>query len=151
MITKIGVALSVAILLASPCFAQDRASQKFLKEAIEGNFAEVQMGQLAQKQGSSDGVRSFGQMLEKDHSDANKKAVDVANSLGMTPPTEPSKKQKADYDKMSKMSGTQFDKAFATHMVTDHKKDIKEYERASKLKDAAGLHATKRCPCCAST
>jgi predicted outer membrane protein len=25
---------------------------------------------------------------------------------------------------MSKMSGAQFDKAFATHMVTDHKKDI---------------------------
>ena len=146
MITKIGVALSVAILLASPCFAQDRASQKFLKEAIEGNFAEVQMGQLAQKQGSSDGVRSFGQMLEKDHSDANKKAVDVANSLGMTPPTEPSKKQKADYDKMSKMSGTQFDKAFATHMVADHKKDIKEYERASKLKDAAGPYATETLP-----
>jgi putative membrane protein len=63
MVTKIGAALSVVILLASPCFAQDRASQKFLKEAIEGNFAEVQMGQLAQKQGSSDGVRSFGQML----------------------------------------------------------------------------------------
>jgi putative membrane protein len=146
MITKIGVALSVTILLASPCLAQDRASQKFLKEAIEGNFAEVQMGQLAQKQGNSDGVRSFGQMLEKDHSDANKKAVDVAKSLGMTPPTEPSKKQKADYDKMSKMSGAQFDKAFAAHMVADHKKDIKEYERASKLKDAAGPYAVDTLP-----
>jgi putative membrane protein len=146
MITKISVALSVTILLASPCFAQDRASQKFLKEAIEGNFAEVQMGQLAQKQGSTDGVRSFGQMLEKDHSDANKKAVDVANSLGMTAPTEPSKKQKTDYDKMSKMSGAQFDKAFARHMVADHKKDIKEYERASKLKDAAGPYASETLP-----
>jgi putative membrane protein len=146
MITKMGVALSVTIFLASPCFAQDRASQKFLKEAIEGNFAEVQMGQLAQKQSSSDGVRSFGQMLEKDHSDANKKAIDVANSLGMTPPSEPSKKQKADYDKMSKMSGLKFDKAFATHMVADHKKDIKEYERASKLKDAAGPYAAETLP-----
>ena len=146
MITKIGVALSVTILLASPSLAQDRASQKFLKEAIEGNFAEVQMGQLAQKQGNSDGVRSFGQMLEKDHSEANKKAVVVANSLGMTPPTEPSKKQKADYDKMSKMSGAQFDKAFAAHMVADHKKDVKEYERASKLKDAAGPYAAETVP-----
>jgi hypothetical protein len=53
MIMKVGAALSIAILLVSPCFAQDRASQKFFKEAIEGNFAEVQMGQLAQKQGSS--------------------------------------------------------------------------------------------------
>ena len=140
---QIPIIATALSLFIAPVFAQ---AQKFLKEAIEGNFAEVQMGQLAQKQGSSDGVRSFGQMLEKDHSDANKKAVEIANSVGMSPPTQPSKKQKADYDKMSKMSGSQFDKAFATHMVADHKKDIKEYERASKLKDAAGPYATETLP-----
>jgi putative membrane protein len=146
MITKIGVAISLAILLVSPCVAQDRASQKFLKEAIEGNFAEVQMGQLAQKQASSDGVRSFGQMLEKDHSDANTKAATAANSVGMTPPTEANKKQKADYDRISKLSGAQFDRAFASHMVSDHKKDIKAYEKAAKKKDAAGNYATETLP-----
>jgi hypothetical protein len=64
----------------------------------------------------------------------------------MTPPTEPNKKQKADYDRMSKLSGAQFDKAFATHMVSDHKKDIKEYEKAAKKKDAAGSYATETLP-----
>ena len=146
MITKFSAALSLAILFAPPCFAQDAASQKFLKEAIEGNFAEVEMGQLAKKQASSDGVRSFGDMLEKDHSAANQKATAAATSLGMTPPTSPNKKQKADYDKMSKLSGAQFDKMFATHMVADHKKDIKEYEKAAKKKDAAGSYATETLP-----
>jgi putative membrane protein len=146
MITKLGATLSLAILFASPCLAQDVASQKFLKEAIEGNLAEVQMGQLAQKQATSDGVRSFGQMLEKDHSDANKKAVAAASSVGVTPPTEPNKKQKADYDKMAKLPPAQFDKAFVTHMVADHKKDIKEYEKASKKKDAAGTYASETLP-----
>ena len=83
----LGASLAVAVLFGSPSFAQDKASQKFLKEAIEGNLAEVQMGQLAQKNGNSDGVRSFGQMLEKDHSDANQKATTAANSLGVTPPS----------------------------------------------------------------
>lgn len=46
MITKLGLTLSLAMLFAPSCFAQDAASQKFLNEAIEGNFAEVQMGQL---------------------------------------------------------------------------------------------------------
>jgi hypothetical protein len=55
----------------------------------------------------------------------------VANSVGMTAPTAPNKKQKADYDKMSKLSGAKFDKQFAAHMVADHKKDIKEYEKAA--------------------
>jgi putative membrane protein len=146
MITKLGVTLSLAILFAPPCFAQDAGSQKFLKEAIEGNFAEVQMGQLAQKQASSAGVRSFGEMLEKDHSSANQKATAAATSLGMTPPTSQNKKQTADFDKMSKLSGVQFDKAFVTHMVADHKKDIKDYEKAAKKKDAAGSYAIETLP-----
>ena len=146
MITKLCATLSLAILFASPCFAQDAGSHKFLKEAIEGNFAEVEMGRLAKKQASSDGVRSFGDMLEKDHSAANQKATAAATSLGMTPPTSPNKKQKADYDKMSKLSGAQFDKMFATHMIADHKKDIKVYERAGKKKDAAGSYATETLP-----
>jgi putative membrane protein len=146
MITKLGVTLGLAIVFATPCFAQDAASQKFLKEAIEGNFAEVQMGQLAKKQASSDGARSFGEMLEKDHSAALQKATAAATSLGMTPPTSSNKKQKADYDKMSKLSGAQFDKMFATHMIADHRKDIKDYEKAAKKKDAAGSYATETLP-----
>jgi predicted outer membrane protein len=146
MITKFSVALSLAFVFASPCFAQDSASQKFLKEAIEGNFAEVQMGQLAKKQASSDGVRSFGEMLEKDHSAANQKATAAATSLGMTAPTSPNKKQTADYDKMSKLSGAQFDKMFVSHMIADHKKDIKDYEKAAKKKDAASSYATDTLP-----
>src|SRR5262249_47225785 len=103
-------------------------------------------GQLAQKNGNSDGVRSFGQMLEKDHSDANQKATNAANSLGVTPPTEPSSKQKADYDRMAKMSGAKFDQEFAKHMVADHRKDIKEYEREAKKNDDAGKYANESLP-----
>src|SRR5262245_11860028 len=126
-------AAGLAAVLAFPAasFGQDKAGQKFLKEAIEGNLAEVQMGQLAQKNGNSDGVRSFGQMLQKDHSEANQKATAAANSLGVTPPTAPNSKQKAAYDRMSKLSGAKFDSEFAKHMIDDHKKDIAEYEKAS--------------------
>ena len=146
MITKFSMAVVFAVLFGSPSFAQDAGSQKFLKEAIEGNLAEVEMGKLSQKQGASEGVRAFGQMLEKDHSDANQKATAVANSISMKAPTAPNKKQKADYDKMSKLSGVKFDKAFAAHMVADHKKDIKEYEKAAKKQDAVGNYAKETLP-----
>ena len=142
----IGAGLAVALTFPSAGFAQDKASQKFLKEAIEGNFAEVQMGQLAQKNGSSEGVRSFGQMLAKDHSDANQKATAAANNLGMTPPTAPNAKQKAAHDRMAKLSGAAFDRAFAKNMVADHKKDIKDYEKEAKMSDAAGSYAKEALP-----
>ena len=71
------------------------------------------MGDLAQKNGQSDGVKSFGKMLSTDHAAANQKAIDAAKEIGMNPPAGPNDKQKADYDKMSKMSGADFDKMFA--------------------------------------
>ena len=67
--------------------------------------------------------------------------MDAAKSLGMTPPNGPSAKQKAEYDKMSKMTGARFDRDFATHMVTDHQKDLAEYKKEAKQSDAAGQYA----------
>ena len=131
----------LAAFLASAAYAAEKPSEAFLKKAIEGNFAEVEMGKLAQQNGQSEDVKKFGQMLSDDHSAANQKAIDVAKSMGMTPPDAPSAKQKAEYDKMSKMSGAKFDRDFATHMVADHEKDIAEYKKEAKQTDAAGEYA----------
>jgi putative membrane protein len=139
MIT-LGTATLLALSIASAA-AKDKASETFLKKAIEGNFAEVSMGDLAQKNGQSGEVRSYGKMLSTDHAAANQKASDAAKSMGMNPPSGPNAKQKADFDKMSKMSGTDFDKMFAKLMVTDHQKDIAEYKKAAKNKDAGGEYA----------
>jgi putative membrane protein len=142
------VPMLAAGLLLVPSFAvaQDKNSQSFLIKAIEGNHAEVEMGKLAQKIGQSDQVKSFGKMLETDHGDANKKAIQTAQSMVVSPPSGPNKEQKADYDKMVKMTGAAFDKMFAEHMVKDHKKDIGEYEKAAKAKDAAGQYASDTLP-----
>jgi len=80
-------------------------------------------------------------MLSDDHSAANQRAMDAAKSMGVTPPDGPNAKQKADYDKMSKMTGAKFDHDFATHMVADHEKDIAEYKKEAKQADAAGAYA----------
>jgi putative membrane protein len=105
------------------------------------------MGELAQKNGESAAVKSFGQMLVTDHSQANQKAVLAAQQIGINnPPQGPNKKQQADHAKMSKLTGAAFDKAFARHMVGDHKKDIGAYSKAAKLQDAAGAYAQETLP-----
>jgi putative membrane protein len=135
-----------ALLTTSLAFAQDQQAKSFLTEAIEGNLAEVQMGQLAQKQAASLNVRSFGQMLEQDHTVANQKARAAANAMQVKPPTEPNSKQKADYDRLSKLIGTEFDEQFADHMVTDHKEDIQKYEKAATMSNPAGNYAKEALP-----
>src|SRR5499425_2160945 len=136
----LSVGLATALACAAPAArAQNKGDQQFMKKAIEANYAEIEMGKLAQEKGASDGVRQFGKQLEQDHAAANTKAMDVAKQIGMTPPDGPNKKQKADIDRFSKLSGDKFDKTFAQHMVMDHKKDIKEFQKeAKKQNDPAG-------------
>ena len=131
----------VALFAASSAFAAEKPSRTFIKKAIEGNYAEVEMGKLAQQNGQNENVKQFGQMLSDDHSAANQKAIDAAKTMGVTPPDGPNAKQKADYEKMSKMSGAKFDRDFATHMIADHEKDIAEYKKEAKQSDAAGEYA----------
>jgi putative membrane protein len=140
-----GVVAATA-LLAGPAWSQDKASQKFLTEAIQGNLAEVQMGQLAQKNGTSDAVKQYGKMLEDDHGAANEKAMAAAKQMNVTAPTAPTAKQKADYDRMAKMTGAKFDQQFAKDMVKDHQKDLKAYQTESSKNDAAGQYAKETLP-----
>ncbi len=136
--TKLILSIAMATaLIASSAWAADKAGEKFIKEAMEGNLAEVQVGKLAQEKGQSQDVKSFGQMLVTDHGQANQKATSVAGSMGVTPPSEPNKKQKAVYDKLSKLSADKFDRAFAREMVKDHKKDIRAFEKEAKRKNSA--------------
>jgi putative membrane protein len=127
--------------------AKEQPGQKFITKAIEGNLAEVQLGQLAQQKGASDGVRNFGQQLATDHTAANQRATAVAGQMGVTPPSEPNKQQKAVYDRMSKLSGDAFDRQFVKHMVDDHKKDVAEYQKEAKRRnDPAAGYASETLP-----
>lgn len=108
------------------------ADKTFMKEAIQGDLAEVQMGKLAQQNGQSEAVKQFGQKLVSDHGANADKAKQLADQMGMTPPTEPNAKQQAEYKKMSKLSGEKFDREFAQGMVKDHKTDIAKFKKEAK-------------------
>jgi putative membrane protein len=145
-ISRLSAVSACLLLTATAALAQSSATKTFLTEAIEGNYAEIQMGEFAQKNGQSDGVRSVGKMLIDDHGQANRKAIDTAKSMNITAPNGPNAKQKSDYDRMARMNGPAFDKSFAQHMVKDHQKDIAAYKKQSKSKDASGEYAQQTLP-----
>ena len=65
---------AVATLLGfATAVSAGRADQKFIDDAIQGNLAEVQMGQLAQQKPQSQEVKSYGEMLVTDHQANNER------------------------------------------------------------------------------
>ena len=119
-----------SVMVAQGAFAEG-STETFLKSAIEGNLAEIQMGKLAQAKGSTDVVRAYGKTLEADHMQANVNAVKTAAAVGVEVPTRPSNEQQAEYKKMAKLSGVKFDKEFIGAMVDDHKDDVELYQKES--------------------
>ena len=138
-------ALAVGAAMAQSKQA-DKDSQKFIKEAIQGDIAEIDVGKLAQEKGQSDAVKQYGAMLVKDHGEHKAKAEQVASELGVEPPTGSSIGSKATYAKLKVLSGATFDRSFAKSMVKDHKEDIKEFQKESSKNDAAGKLAKESLP-----
>jgi putative membrane protein len=142
-----GVSLAIVLLYASAVMGQDTAGMDFVKEAIQGNLAEVQMGKLAQQKGASDSVKQYGSRLADEHGKANRKAADLAKALKLKPPMQPNRKQTDAYEHLAKLSGSEFDREFVEHMVEDHEKDIDKYEKESKSSNAqVAKYATDTLP-----
>ncbi len=112
--------------------ALSAADKKFIKEAAEGGMAEVELGQLATEKASSDKVKKFGERMVDDHGKANDQLKQLAASKGVDLPSEPDAKAKATKERLSQLSGEQFDKAYMAEMLRDHKKDVAEFRHESK-------------------
>jgi putative membrane protein len=109
--------------------AMDKA---FVKKAMEGNLAEIQMGQLALQKSSDDQVKQFAQRMVDDHGKMLDQMKPAAEQMGVKVPEGPSKSQMKNMDKMKALSGDAFDQAYIKDMVKDHKKDDSEFKQEAQ-------------------
>jgi putative membrane protein len=108
----------------------------FVKDAAQGGMLEVELGKLAQEKAASEKVKTFGKRMEQDHSKVNDELKKLASDKGVQLSTALDSKHKSKVDKLSKMSGADFDKRYMSDMVSDHKEDVKKFQKeADKGKD----------------
>jgi putative membrane protein len=119
----------------------EKGDVEFAMEAASGGLTEVALGKLAQEHGANIRVKNFGAMMIKDHSKANDKLMALAKSKKMALPTVPNASDQSIIDKLSKKSGKDFDEAYVSDMIDDHKKDIKTFQYALKNCSDPGLKA----------
>jgi putative membrane protein len=107
------------------------ADHTFVMKAAEGGMAEVELGQLAADKATSDEVKNFGKRMVADHGKANDELKSLAQQKNITLPTDVNAKDKATKDRLSKLSGPAFDKAYMQHMLQDHRTDVNEFKKES--------------------
>jgi putative membrane protein len=107
-----------SFVLCGPASAQS-ADESFAKEAASGGMAEVKLGQLAENKGNNPATKEFGKKMVTAHSKAGEQLKGVASKNKVIPPSQMSRSDQATYDRLSKLSGTEFDKAYAEDMQKD--------------------------------
>ena len=109
-----------------------RADRQFLMQAAEAGMAEVRAGELASQKASSPQVRQFAQRMVDDHTKANRQLMQLAEAKGVKPPDEPDRAHRQSMERMQKLSGAEFDRAYMKSQVDDHQNAVSLYERQAK-------------------
>ena len=114
------------------------ADRKAIMDMAMSNMAEVEMGKMAQSKSQNADVKAFGQKMVDDHGKALTEVQTLAQSKGVTLPTELDAKHKALAAKLEKANGDAFDKAYTKQGgVAAHKDTLAKLQKASKAaKDA---------------
>ncbi len=120
---------AVAVFAAGLVGAQGLSSQdrNFILDAAKGGMQEVHMGMLATERGQSQSVKSLGQRLVSDHTEANRKLEALASRKGVTLPGDDAKMINS--MPLASKSGAEFDREFGRVAVEDHQKDIAAFEK----------------------
>ncbi len=120
----------------------------FMNSAAPGNMAEVELGKMAASKAQNPEVKAFGQKMVEDHTKANDELKQIAAQKKVMLPPDVMPAHKQLMEKLSKLSGADFDKEYVAAMVEAHEKDVAAFENVSKTAADADVKAfaTKTLP-----
>jgi putative membrane protein len=116
----------------SPVAKAAGADAAFMRTAAMDGLAEVEHGRLAAQNASAADVKQFAQRMVDDHSKANEELKGLATQKNVTLPTELDQKHRAMQDKLAKLKGAAFDKAYMSHMVMAHQQAVTLFRQEAK-------------------
>jgi putative membrane protein len=100
-----------------------KADQKIVMDMAQGNMAEIDMAKLAQSKSQNDQVKTYAQQMIDDHTKALSEVQQLAQTKGITLPTDIDAAHKAAAAKLSALNGDAFDRAYMKQGgLADHKK-----------------------------
>jgi putative membrane protein len=122
----------IAIIVIVKTSRENFSDAQFAAKAAQRALTEVQLGQLAAQKGETEAVRAFGRRMATDHAQAHQKLQKIAARENISLPKDLDQDAQQNYEKLAKLSGPAFDRSYAQDMVTDHKKDVAEFQKETK-------------------
>lgn len=128
-------ALALALFVGSASAADDQtratSDADFLVKATVCNVAEMKLSEQAADKASDPKVKEFAAKLAKEHADAGDKLSAEAKRMKVAVVAGTEKETKEKLDRLSKLSGKEYDQEYLRMMIEAHEKAIKLFESQS--------------------
>jgi putative membrane protein len=105
-----------------------QADKMFVSRAMQSDMVEVQLGQLTLEKTKNEQVKQLAQKMIDDHTQLGNEVKGFAKQLGVEPPKQLSKKDKATLAKLQELSGPEYDQAYVKETEKNHKKFLSELQ-----------------------
>ncbi|WP_048921861.1 DUF4142 domain-containing protein [Rufibacter radiotolerans] len=113
----------------------------FLAEAASSGMLEMQLAQLALDRSAHSEVKAFARMLLEHHTKANKELMTLAAGMNVTLSNSMLPEHQKIVDKLSKLTGREFDKKYMDDLEDVHEQDIALYEVISNKAPTTSIRA----------
>ena len=120
-----------------PADARVKADSRFVREVTADNMLEASMGQLAERKAQNSEVKQFAQRMVADHNKLQNDWVAMASKNGLNFKTGFGKNHRKKLDQLQKLSGKDFDRAYMTLMIQDHKDYVDYFRKEGRAANSA--------------
>jgi putative membrane protein len=109
--------------------------RNFVEDMAADGQAEVELGKLAQQKASNKQVKNFAAMMVRDHTKAAAELRTVATQANIDLSTVDRDHGKDVRDRLTKLSGGEFDREYIKTMVDEHEKAVNDVEGKADRSD----------------
>jgi putative membrane protein len=106
--------------------------KQFLTKISQGGFDEIKLSELAETKTTNPQVKAFAHKMVVEHNALAAQMKPFADAWGITPPTSLDADHQAEYDKLSGLSGMDFDKEYMNIMEKDHHDALNLFNEEAK-------------------
>jgi len=121
--------------------APRRDANEFVHKVAMDGMAEVELARLASQKAKDPEVKKFAQRMLADHTKANQELKQLASNKNMALPAALGPEQNADKDKLSKLTGAEFDREYMSMMSAAHDRAVAAFEDESQDGGEADIKA----------
>ena len=125
-IKRLGLLAALVLVGVAPAVAAQAAAQpsqqdtQYLQAIHQVNLFEITAGDLARQKGQNQGVKDLGERLRTDHTQVDQSVREVADTLDVELPDEPTADQQAVIERLNNASGEEFDRLWVTSELNGH-------------------------------